>query len=212
MDKPTIARGCPAFKMPRLALSIGEWRNLFREAEYKLVISKALNYYLDQINGNKNRPFSVYYTGYLITKTGIYLVLDIDHKTIVSKRDQTNYHQKIIQNLISSLNKNVTAIIEAIHGTNMLNRGLIKNGDTNRLQVTAVELFEEFPFNNYLLLKLITGYKEEPGYYDPRLARLKSRISNERFCSAVFYTTGVCTSPVRVGRKHGDKCFDENKK
>jgi len=212
MDKSTAATNCPAFRMPRLALSIRQWRNLFREEEYKLVIAKMLNHYLNEVNSNKNRPYSVYFNGYLITKTSIYLVLDIDHKIIVSNQDQADGHKKIIQNLISSLNKNVKAMIEAIHGADILNRGLIKNGDNNTLQVIALQLFEEFPFSNYPLLKLITGYKEEPGYYDPRLVRLKDRINNERFCSAMFYAAGVCTGPVRVGREHGEKCFDENKK
>jgi hypothetical protein len=211
MHKATTTTDCPAYKMPRLALKIREWRELFREEEYKLIIAKMLNHYLSEVNSNKNRPCSIYFNGYLINKTSIYLVLDIDHKIKASSKDQTDIHRKIIQNLISNLDKNVKATIESIHGANILNRGLIKNGDNNTLQVAALQLFEEFPFNNYPLLKLITGYKEESSYYDTRLVRLKNRINNERFCSAIFYAAEVCTGPVRVGRKDNENCFDENR-
>lgn len=62
-------------------------------------------------------------------------------------------------------------------------------------------LFTEYELKNTQLIKLITGRKVILPYTDPQLERLKARIRNYPFCSAIDYRGGESPVLVKVMKK-----------
>lgn len=210
----------PALRMPRLSLKIGEWKKLFREEEYKLVIAKALNYCVYEkpvkYHVERNEPqYSFFFTrlyivGYLITGRMVHLVLDMEGE--LTKDEQEN----ILGELVHNLNKKVREAIETRQEKNDFNEYRLEMGgeddvDDDELTDTGrplMHLIETSPFSNYLLVQLITGARVELGYYSPQLAMLKDSIHNYPFCSAIDYAGAK--GPVLITKLNtaGDKRDD----
>lgn len=146
-------------------LLIGDWKNEFPEHMCKVMIAEALNYCV------YNSGMKI--GGYLITRYRVCLVLKIDPVLL----------NEMLQQFYKELRKE---IIQHTHRIKNRARGI-----ADRLE-TKVEmhmsLFIKYPLLNDMLVRLITGRRVVLPYYSPHLARLKDRINESDFCSAIDYT------------------------
>ena len=164
------------------SLKIGEWKNLFTENEYKLMIAKSLNYCAFNEYPRKHDDFNVEIVGYLITAQQVCLVLSMEPANV---NKMLMFFYKMIKDEIRLGLDNPMAC-----------RNKKRTGDSSSTETLYMNLFEKHPLNNYLLVKLITGQKTELGYYNPRLALMKDRIHDYNFCSALDYAGAA--GPVKV--------------
>jgi hypothetical protein len=210
MKKPAKQDEFPALRRPRLSLKIGEWKKLFQDEEYKLIIAQALNYCVYEkprkYHVERNEPgytflfTRLYITGYLITRQMVHLVLDSEEQ--LTSEEQEN----IFRELTESLNLKIEEAIERMRGRdNLMVPGINiaedqeEEDDEDELPAIAMpfrHLIQAPPLTNYLLVKLITGSKVELPYYSIQLARLKDSIRNYPFCSAIDY--GGAKGPVLI--------------
>jgi hypothetical protein len=97
--------------------------------------------------------------GYLITRRRVCLVLKIEYVHV----------NKMLQHFYEKMRKKILHqehLIKEIHSP----------------------LFIKYPLQNENLVLLITGRQVSLPYYSPHLERLKSRIHNYNFCSALDYS------------------------
>lgn len=172
----------PGISIFTFTLKTGEWRSLFSVEECKILIAEGLN---STVTEHEYRNAVV---GYLITEHSVYLVLRIDHKKIRKMFDC--FYDKVregIRNALDSRRKN--ELKQVLEQEQISREDLFER------------LFEQFSLKNDHLVKLITGRKVELPYYDPELERLKDKICNDRFCSALDYEGGEGPVLVKLIKK-----------
>jgi lysozyme len=150
-----------------VSLLIGPWKKLFEEHQYKNMIARALN--------NCTCDGVLKIVGYLITKTRVCLVLEIEKTDINNAlmlfydsvgREIRQYREQVQVADITTNDKRKIITIDESHSN----------------------LFTRYPLVNDHLVKLITGRRVELSYYDPHLASLKDKLRNSDFCSARDYS------------------------
>ena len=160
-----------------LTLKIGDWKMLFTEQEYKVLIAETLNVCLHE------HEFKHSIVGYLITKRRVCLVLKMHYRHI----------PKMLDFFYDSVKRKVIDRFERMKKTFL--KRTMQHGSMEMNDLFD-DLFEQFPLENDSLVRLITGREVELPYYNPHLARLKDRIRNYNFCSAIDYSGAK--SPVLV--------------
>ena len=152
---------------------MGEWKSLFPENEYKLVIAKALN----AIQSN-NQPGDTTnsISGYLVNPDEIYLIMDLkdEHGNIIIDL----FREKLLDEITRFINY----IKSKKPGENAAGESL------QNATIDKEQLFACYPINNYYLVKIITGQKIELAYDDPALAMLKDQIRHNNFSSFIDYS------------------------
>ncbi|HEU4716471.1 MAG TPA: hypothetical protein VFU15_01505 [Bacteroidia bacterium] len=150
-------------------LAIGEWRELFTESEYKLIIAESLNETV------VTRGFHTILNGYLITKRRVCLVLHGDREKAQAMLDV--FYRNVKKQLLRRLHAKPAEMQKEI-----IHRLALEGHEGHR------HLFREFPLYNYVLVRLITGRPAGVLYYSPHVERLKERIRNYPYCSAIDYS------------------------
>ncbi len=150
-----------------ISLIIGAWKRQFTDEQNKVIIAEALNYY------TYREGLTI--VGYLITNRRICLVLETD------KGD--------MENMLVMLYEGLKRAVQQYHDR-LRNLGLTTYD--NKQQEEKNELFTDMfiqrPLVNDYLIRLITGRHVDLPYYNPHLARLKDRLHNYNFCSAIDYS------------------------
>ncbi|MBK8608703.1 MAG: hypothetical protein IPL84_01785 [Chitinophagaceae bacterium] len=191
--------------LPRLSLTIGDWRHEFREEEYKMIIADAFNhctdperstYEIEDVKTERDRIVAISIVGYLITDKMVHLVLLMDPELRKEEEEELTILFK------QNLNKKLQETLDGIHSIKHYERHGIPLIDAEDNVPGGFSKYMNFmeagPFNNYDLIKLLTGYRVERPYYDPQLERLKDRLHSYRFCSLVDYSGAV--GPVIIGK------------
>ena len=160
-----------------LVLKIGHWKNAFTEQQCKVMIAESLNLTVSE------SEFRHSITGYLITRRRVCLVLRIDPRRV----------RKMLHFFYEAMKKKIEGYSGIEHKIIPVDHSKRDHEESKQLQEP---LFEEFPMLNHLLVKLITGKTVVLPYYSPHLERLKERIRNYPFCSAIDYSGAK--SPVLV--------------
>ncbi|PCI96276.1 MAG: hypothetical protein COB15_10930 [Flavobacteriales bacterium] len=96
--------------------------------------------------------------GYLLTSEKIFLIV--------------TGSRKHVDDVLTAFNKEIAQAITEM-----------RNSD----KIDLDDLYEEHPFTNQYLIQLITGQKIELRYYNAEVERLKDKVSNANFCSAMDY-------------------------
>jgi len=140
----------------------GNWKNFLTEYESKTLIARALNYCVFE--------HGLVITGYLITNEKVYLVLKIEKEII--NRMLMIFFEKIKR----SLQK---------HFASMAKKGVpfLPAQDVFETDESYANLFEEYNFNDAMLVALLTGKKTELPYYQDQLEKLKLWLKGFDFCS-----------------------------
>jgi len=152
-----------------ITLKVGKWRSLFTEQHFNILIAEALNKTL------LDDAYEKTLIGYLITYRKVYLILKIK-QTMLQK--MLHFFYKAVK---TALEQYVEKTAEAV---------------TSDGFIQGEPLFEQLPLKNDHLIKLITGRKVKLPYYSPTLERLKEKIRNYNFCSAIDYSGAI--GPVLV--------------
>lgn len=144
-------------KICAMHLVPGEWKKMFNEGQYYRLVAECLNMcvYKDGLKIN----------GYLITATGIYLVLGNPHEAT----------QKLAL-FFEGIKKAIT------------HRHAQNGYQDAHNQITLYHLFRKLPFLNIQLIKLLTARPVALLYYDAVLERQKKRLAQEYYCSVNDYT------------------------
>ena len=152
-------------------LIVGTWKKLFKADEIRLIIAEALNYCVcfEKMN----------IAGYLITDRRVCLVLEIDKTEPDYALDL--FYEKVKKEIKYRLEKR---------------KHFEQHNDKAELNEYLKFLFTRYKPNSDFLVKLITGRKVELPYHNAHLERLKEKIHDYDFCSAVDYSGGV--GPVMV--------------
>ncbi|HET6992584.1 MAG TPA: hypothetical protein VFJ43_14720 [Bacteroidia bacterium] len=158
-------------------LNIGQWKTVFTEDQYKVLIAESLNQTVCQ------EQYKYTLVGYLINRQRVCLILRI----------KPNLVQKMLNFFYDSVRKNIRKHLEEINKT-FLKKWLKQNGID--IEDLFNDLFEQRPLRNENLVRLITGRKVVLPYYNPHLRKLKDQIRNYNFCSAIDYSGAK--SPVLV--------------
>ena len=158
------------------SLKIGKWKKKFRAGYYKTLIAEALNCTVHK------GEFKNTIVGYLISERRLCLVLRTEYKKV----------HRMLNVFYGHLKEEMEKSIEAAkpNGVELSNK-VVGNAEEHLLN-----LFTEYELKNAQLIKLITGRKVRLPYTDQQLERLKERIRNYPFCSAIDYSGGE--SPVLV--------------
>lgn len=144
-------------------LNIGDWRKLFTEYEYKMLICRALN------ESVVNNEFEV--LGYMITNLNAFLILETpineDGHAILNLERRLRYE---IQTNLNFLNK-------------LWSREL--NGNFKKFEQPVFgKLFQVKPLINKKLVALLRGRLKLEKYYDPVLDKMQDLSINNPFSSA----------------------------
>ena len=167
----------------RFTLKIGEWRKLFPEAVYKLMIAKSLNYCVYNEAENPDHEFELDIEGYLITRYRVYLQVRIDPLQV--NRMLQFFYEKIREEIrqgFDKIKRKVTA----------------DNESTILMEAPYLHLFEKHPLANGMLVRLITGQEIKLKYHNPYLERMKDVIHGNNFCSAIDYAGGESLVEVTI--------------
>jgi hypothetical protein len=150
-----------------ISLIIGSWKEQFMDEQIKLIIAEALNYCTCN--------HKLHIVGYLITKRRVCLVLKIIEADLT----------KILDVFFEKVGKLIRQHQEHVRSQNFKTYE-----KENIIQIARLfkDLFIQIPLINAHLIKLITGRPVVLPYYNPHLARLKDRIHNYNFCSAIDYS------------------------
>jgi len=154
-------------KIIPLVLLIGDWRNSMRPHDYYIQIAETLTHCISR---NK-----LDVTGYLITGRRLYLVLFILPSELDPQLDF--FYEALKEN-----------IRKHAHHQGKLPQHH-QHEETPAVDLRE-KLFTKLPLLNEQLVKLITGKAVKLPYYSPQLARLKDKIKQHAFCSAIDYSGG----------------------
>ena len=146
-----------------LELLICSWKNEFSLHECKVMIAEALNYCVYR--------HRMKIAGYLVTKRRLCLVLKIEEQHL----------EEMLQHFYRELRKEIRQRLQ-------LREEIRKDLETLLAEGKPTSLFIQYPLQNYMLIRLITGRSVYLPYYSPYLARLTDKINMENFCSAVDYS------------------------
>ena len=172
----------PAVAVHSFILNSGEWRTLFDELRYKMLVAEALN---ATIREHELRGVLV---GYHIRDWAVYLVLVTDHKK--ARKLLHCFFDRVRDGIRNQLDlKKKDTLKEMLDEERITRHDLFEH------------LFSEMPLRDEQYTRLITGRKVVLPYYDPVLERLKDSIHNDPFCSALDYRGGKSPVLVRVMSK-----------
>jgi hypothetical protein len=149
-----------------ITLTIGAWKELFPGDQNNIIIADALNYC------TCNDGLTI--AGYLITNRRVFLVLEIS----------SAYIESMLVLFYERVRKEIKKKQNVIKGQSWRYES---EGQTKTDEL-FVNLFKQYPLVNDHLIRLITGRSVNLLYYSPHLARLKDRIHNYNFCSALDYS------------------------
>ena len=169
-----------------LMLHAGVWKEWLPELKYKYMVAAALN---ECIYDTLLEFPRFLITGYLLAGRRIYLTCKIRQVTM----------EYILELFYSKIKKTLEFERKRRHHYKPHSE---TEGEINISHLHEKYLFEIFPIKNFQLLKLIKGEDVDPGYYDPKLERLKTFIQKEQFCSVIDYVGGE--SPIQVTRETHD--------
>lgn len=150
-----------------IALTVGAWKELFPDEQYNIIIANALNYC------TCNDGLTI--AGYLITNRRMFLVLEISSAHIESML--VLFYERVRR----EIKKHKEQIKDQRWRT-------YDSEEQTKSDELFVNLFKQYPLVNDHLIGLITGRLVNLLYYSPHLARLKDRIHNYNFCSALDYS------------------------
>jgi hypothetical protein len=144
-----------------LMLLPGKWKSFLSENEYKTLVAAALNECVVEID------FVI--AGYLISIQHVYLVLKINKSRLANLREL--FFEKVEQSLLS-------------HFATLMRKGvpfipsmkIIQPGDKD-------SLFEQYFFDDRLLLQLLMNEKRDLPFFDPQLMKMKEWLGSSDFCS-----------------------------
>ncbi len=163
------------------SLKIGNWKNLFHEEEYKLMIAKSLNYCVFNKEPRRHDEFEMQIAGYHINAYEVCLVIKINpahlHKMLKF------FYTMIRDEIRLGLDNPASWLVKK------------KRSELSMTEILYTDLFEKCPAN-YLLVKLITGQEVDLGYYNPRLSLMKKRLHDDNYSSVMDYAGAV--GPVQV--------------
>ncbi len=145
-----------------VTLVAGDWRRLFTEMEFKLLIAEALN--------TCSHIMGMRIAGYLITRRRICLVLKVHRK----------YLKMILERFQYVLFEIVIAACERRKRERF-------NSCGPEHEIVLAHLFRPFHLYNEHLILLLTGRKIKIPYYDHRLERMQAKLHNYPFCSVPDY-------------------------
>jgi len=148
-------------------LRMGKWRHAFDKYQYKTMVAVALNACTDQAT----EDFWVKIAGYLITEKKLVIVWRI------AKGEPERIFHFFETRLRAEIRK-MKKYMEEYRGE----KSLVPEIDIHE------RLFEIPLLYQNRLVKLITGQQVKLPYYDPQLARLKTYLHRENFCSVLDYT------------------------
>jgi hypothetical protein len=169
-------------------LKIGAWRQLFAPEECKLIMAEAMNATLN------SGEFRLALTGYLFTDYRACIILQTEHRKI----------RLFFDMFYDCIRSGIRHHVDKISKPGMKKKLL---EELNSHDDLFENLFREHPLKDEHLIALITGRSVELPYSDPQLERLKEKIRNHRYCSAVDYLGAQ--SPVNV-RLLKPEAFEEN--
>jgi hypothetical protein len=175
----------PAIPCLAYTLKIGKWKSLFPRNELLILVSESLNLTL------KHHRFCETLVGYLITDKRVCLILQPDSQPFLDNF-YLNTRDEIMRRL-DQLDKNF--LKKRLHELE------INLGDLTH------HLFEQRNLLRNELYWLMLGKEVKLPYYSPHLARLKDRIHNYPYCSAIDYSGAK--GPVNMTFVQGEPIIEE---
>ena len=182
ITEKSVQQQKPGKPLVPLTLIIGRWKKELDDRKCKLLIADALNQTVLQ------KEFEHSIAGYLITSRRVCLVLHLEPLQV---RKMLNVFYDQVRHLLDA-------------HWNEYDNQFKKNfwPDHGHHEAGDGKLFIEAPLVNFNLIDLLLGRNIDTIYYDKHKERLKERIRNYPFCSAIDYSGAV--SPVIVSKVRKD--------